>query len=245
MQLEDLIRTEGYRNIKCTWYWNYKYNFSRDLRPINCDGNVLKFSKDVKGFDLVDVCVEHSIEVIYESEIIHDYDEEHGLNSDDDEADTDVKVDDNKNSGDDDDCVGSDGKLGNLSDTDYEFSEEVIDLDWTTVLPCENLVDGARHFDEDADSDVLHTPPDSGSDEEHVKFLAYKSGEEFKFQLGMIFSNKHMMMDALKDYAMNMKRNVVLKKNDVKWTVIKCMEGYKFYMRVSKRVGNQFWQVVV
>lgn len=46
------------------------------------------------------------------------------------------------------------------------------------------------------------------------------------------------MRDALKDYAMEMKKNVTIKKNDKKRMVVKCMEGCKFYMRVSKRVGN-------
>lgn len=57
-------------DIKCMWYWNLRYSFSRGLRFVNCDGDVLKFVEDVKGFDLVDAYVEHSIgnhEVIDES----------------------------------------------------------------------------------------------------------------------------------------------------------------------------------
>ncbi|CAI8589726.1 unnamed protein product [Vicia faba] len=50
-------------NIKCMWYWNPKYSFSRGLRPLNYDSGVLKLAEDIKGFDLVDVYVEHSIEV--------------------------------------------------------------------------------------------------------------------------------------------------------------------------------------
>ncbi|CAK8577416.1 unnamed protein product [Lathyrus sativus] len=43
---------------------------------------------------------------------------------------------------------------------------------------------------------------------------------------------------------MDMKKNIFIKKNDAKSIVVKCMEGCNFYMRLSKRVGNQFWQVV-
>ncbi|CAK8538129.1 unnamed protein product [Lathyrus sativus] len=43
---------------------------------------------------------------------------------------------------------------------------------------------------------------------------------------------------------MDMKKNIFIKKNDAKRIVVKCMEGCNFYMRLSKRVVNQFWQVV-
>lgn len=65
------------------------------LTPLNCDVSVLKFAKDVKGFQLVDVCVEHLIEeleLIDEAKLGQDYDEEvHNngdvsLNSDEDEV---------------------------------------------------------------------------------------------------------------------------------------------------------------
>ena len=35
--------------------------FSRGLKPINYDANMLKFVKDINGFELVDVYVDHSI----------------------------------------------------------------------------------------------------------------------------------------------------------------------------------------
>ncbi|CAL5209006.1 unnamed protein product [Lathyrus oleraceus] len=59
----------------------------------------------------------------------------------------------------------------------------------------------------------------------------------------MMFNNKEMVRDDLKEYAMEMKKNVVLKKKDGKRMVVKCMDGCKFYMRIYKRVGNEFWQV--
>lgn len=124
--------------------------------------------------------------------------------------------DDNKNSGDDDtDYVGSEDELDNFSDTEYEYNDEIHDLDWTRVLPSDNLDDKVNNSNVEDDSNMLHTPLVSGDDdEEHEKFPAYKHGEVFKFQLGMMFNNKDMVKDALKEYAMEMKKKFALKKND-------------------------------
>ncbi|CAI8610423.1 unnamed protein product [Vicia faba] len=46
MQIEDLIKAEGYCNIKCLWYWNLNFSFSRGLRPLNSDKDVLRLVKD-------------------------------------------------------------------------------------------------------------------------------------------------------------------------------------------------------
>jgi hypothetical protein len=62
MQVERMIKNEGYNNIKCLWYWDPKFSFSRGLRSLNNDGDVLKFIEDIKGFDVVDVYVEHTID---------------------------------------------------------------------------------------------------------------------------------------------------------------------------------------
>ncbi|XP_058741784.1 uncharacterized protein LOC131614177 [Vicia villosa] len=43
---------------------------------------------------------------------------------------------------------------------------------------------------------------------------------------------------------MECNKNVVIKKNDKKRVVVKCMEGCPFYIRFSLRTTNQFWQLV-
>lgn len=63
MELESLIQSEGYDNIKCLWYWNPEYSFPRGLRPLNNDQDVLQFSKDVIGYEIIDVYVEHNVEI--------------------------------------------------------------------------------------------------------------------------------------------------------------------------------------
>lgn len=97
--------------------------------------------------------------------------------------------------------------------------------------------DNDFHHDNGEDSDQLQTPFRSEYDEEYERFPSYKVGEGTKFQLGMIFSNKELVRDAIKEYAM-VERNVYLKKNDGKRMVVRCIEECKFYIRIGKRVGN-------
>lgn len=138
----------------------------------------------------------------------------------------------------DPDYIGSEDNLDSANDTEYELSNEIDDMDWTTVLPSDKLVDKLKFFDVDDKFDVLHTPLGNDDEEEHARFPAYKSGEVFKFQLGMMFNNKEMVKDDLKEYLMELEENIALKKNDGKRMVVKCMDGCEFYMRISKRVGN-------
>lgn len=63
MELESMIQNEGYTNIKYLWYWNPTYKFSRSLRPLNNDQDILQFSKDDVGYDVIDVYVEHNVEI--------------------------------------------------------------------------------------------------------------------------------------------------------------------------------------
>lgn len=57
------------------WYQNPQYNFSRVLRPLNYDNNVLQLVKDANGCNLINVYAKHGLnnpEIIYEGEINHD-----------------------------------------------------------------------------------------------------------------------------------------------------------------------------
>jgi hypothetical protein len=50
--------------------------------------------------------------------------------------------------------------------------------------------------------------------------------------------------DAIKELAMEKKKNIHLAKNDAKRMVAKCLPGCSYHMRISKRVGSQYWQIV-
>ena len=63
IKLEKLIHLVGYTSMKCIWYVNPRYSFARGFTAIENDKDVLKFAKDVEGFELVDVYVEHDVDV--------------------------------------------------------------------------------------------------------------------------------------------------------------------------------------
>ncbi|XP_058784836.1 uncharacterized protein LOC131659698 [Vicia villosa] len=279
MQIQGMIKSEGYANIKCLWYWNPAYSFARGLRPLNNDTDVLQFSKDVEGYEVVDLYVEHSIEI---PDIVDESELDANIEVDDDvqctgfncannmNEDVGAGVDNEDENIDEADGVGEGGEAGvgneddqnkadgvgegvesgvaneaeagneeddidedyvasesSYEDSEFQFSGEsdVSEMNWTKVLPQETL-------------------GSDDEDEEGLKFPTYKSGEGMKFQLGMMFTNKEVIRDAVKDYGMENQKNVYIKKNDSKRVVVLCTDGCKFYMRFSKRIGNQFWQVV-
>lgn len=86
-------------------------------------------------------------------------------------------------------------------------SEDSDEMNWTKVLPLETLGEASgskgptdMQLEECEDSDNLYTPPGSEYDEDVIKFPTYKSGEGNGFQLGMMFRNKEMIRDAIKEY---------------------------------------------
>ncbi|KAI5393729.1 hypothetical protein KIW84_060734 [Lathyrus oleraceus] len=189
MQLEGIIRNEGYANIKFHDYAE-EVHFNDEFAPNSDDEEV--------EADRVDDDVQVG------SENVEDEVQVWSKNVEDEVHVWGEIVDP--------DYVGSEDDLDSASKTEYEHSDEIDDMDWTTFIPYDKLVDKVNNSDVDDDFDALHTPPAS-DDEEHERFPAYKSGDMYKFQLGMMFNNKEMLKDALKEYAMKMKKNVLLKKN--------------------------------
>lgn len=95
------------------------------------------------------------------------------------------------------------------------------------ILPNEQSQHSTSHdviFDNESyDSDELHRPPESDIEDEIKRFLAFK--ESRKFKLGMMFKDKLQSINAIKEYAMDNKKNVFLRKNDKKRMIVRCMEG--------------------
>lgn len=153
---------------------------------MNNDADVLKFAKDVKEFGLVDIYVERRIDepivdvhLIVEDVIDSDY--SYGL------QDERIEVDCAEGDG-----AEADGK--SVDDAGYVASDGEDEHD--SFLDNANGVEA--EFDED--SDELNTP--QGSDDKEVieRFPHYKEG--IKFQKGMMFNNKNVIRDAIKEYAM-------------------------------------------
>lgn len=108
-------------------YWNPGLSFACGLNPLDVD--VLKFAEDVNEYDLVDVygknCVDN-FDIIYETELAHEYDEE-------------VQVNDGPNS--DNDNVVDDEERNNKAIRDG--NNGVYDEGWNNkgIEDCDNEVD--------------------------------------------------------------------------------------------------------
>lgn len=61
MDLDRLIKRQGYVDIKCMWCQNPIFNFSRGLRPLSNDKDVLQFAKHVVGYEVIYVYVKHKV----------------------------------------------------------------------------------------------------------------------------------------------------------------------------------------
>ncbi|XP_058783131.1 uncharacterized protein LOC131657786 [Vicia villosa] len=140
----------------------------------------------------------------------------------------------------------ADNNIDDGTDDDSDFvadsDEESLDLDWTIVLPIDTSAMPTENV-VDEDSDQLYTPPGSEYEEEYEHFPNFQSSEIKKFKLGLVFNNKDVIKDDIKEDAMVNNKNVYFKKNDVKRIVVNCEEGCNYHMRFSKRAGNQFWQI--
>ncbi|WJX34001.1 hypothetical protein P8452_22155 [Trifolium repens] len=69
----ELVKSLGYRDFKCLYYRHPQLALSRGLRPLNCDDNVLTFIEDIKGYEVVEVYLEHLVDTpILIEEDIHD-----------------------------------------------------------------------------------------------------------------------------------------------------------------------------
>lgn len=49
IQLESMIKKEGYKNVKCMWYLNPCFSFAKGLKQIKYDNDVLKFIEEING----------------------------------------------------------------------------------------------------------------------------------------------------------------------------------------------------
>ncbi|CAK8563502.1 unnamed protein product [Lathyrus sativus] len=134
-------------------------------------------------------------------------------------------------------------------DGDLEDEIDVMNLgvdasiNWKTVLPnAEKPSKLDDNSDNGSDSDVLQTPPGSDAEGDTTKFPIFR--EPTKLEVGMMFKDKQQIKDAIKEYAMENKKNLVFKKNDKKRMVVEYVDGCPFHIRFSMRTTNQYWQLV-
>ncbi|KAH1262565.1 hypothetical protein GmHk_02G005159 [Glycine max] len=102
---------------------------------------------------------------------------------------------------------------------------------------------------ETENSNELDTPV--GSEDEgppkvrYPHFKVTENDEDVKFEVGLQFSGKKQILEAVKTFAIMSKKNLKIKKNDKrKVTVICKQKDCPFYLRVSKSMQATYWQVV-
>jgi hypothetical protein len=250
MEIDGLVKSLGYSSFKCLWYCDPRLSFSRGLRPLNKDNDVLKFIGDVKGFEVVDVYVEHNVDnpLMVSDPVVEDVSVE--AEAREKEPGVSENVGHNEDlSEDDSEYVASESDVDDdenwVADSDFEA-----EFDWSTVLPKETFATktekgptkkgnssyDAIFDDESCDSDGLRTPP--GSDDEDVMENHPKYKDSTELVVGMTFNNKGQVSNAIKDYGMYKQKNISLKQNDSKRMVVKCVKGCPFHIRFSKRIGN-------
>ena len=362
MDLEALVKGQGYIDIGSLWYRNPKFSFTRGLRPLNNDRDVLQFGQDVVGHEVIDVYVEHKVsdppEIVDPSEldkVIEDDDveligvaepniavaehcevepetaehepepepnidvvetAEHEHEPEPTEpniavaepveqepeivpeptepniaepteptepniaepaepniaepAEPNIAEPTEPNIAETEDVVpepeifepniAEQGPQINAeSQPNNDFSEdsnncedsgECDEMDWTSVLPPETLgeepsvVNLQSQSEDEEDEEHLYTPPGTDDEEDQERFPTYKSGQGLQFKIGLMFSNKETIRDAIKEYGMENQKNVYIRKNDAKRIIVKCMDGCKFHLRFSLRNGQQYWQIV-
>ncbi|KAI5421025.1 hypothetical protein KIW84_044749 [Lathyrus oleraceus] len=155
----------------------------------------------------------------------------------------------------DDDYVESEYSEYNEDSEVNGASENSKDMNWTRVLPHETLGEASgikrptdMQHEECEDSDHLYTYFGSDDDEDVVKFPTYKSGEESGFHLGMMFINKEMVRDVIKEYGMEKQKNVFIKKNDAKRMVYDYFRKSTFEKTYPNIIfptnGPQLWPIV-
>ncbi|CAJ2649101.1 unnamed protein product [Trifolium pratense] len=152
---------------------------------------------------------------------------------------------------DDDDCYIDDSEQDECVDLSVVFPPETFclvdtNVDAMTTNTPTTAADFRYEFHED--SDVLHTPPESEDEELGHNYPTFKMSDGsigVQFHKGLTFNNKQQANEAIKEYAMETMKSLYIKKNEKEFMVVKCdHSSCPFHLRISKRVGNEFWQIV-
>ena len=61
--IKKLVLSFGYLKYKCLWYQHPKYAFQHGLKPLNNDGELLELVAYAKGCTVVDIFVEHEVDI--------------------------------------------------------------------------------------------------------------------------------------------------------------------------------------
>ncbi|KAI5421780.1 hypothetical protein KIW84_045278 [Lathyrus oleraceus] len=147
MEIFKVTKSLGYVRVKFMWYHDSKFSLEHGRIPINNDKDILKFREDMKGYDYVNIYVEHIVDelnVVIEDGVreyikarqdtinIDSNDEVHLEDKDEDHLEETEEVQDEQReefqSEEDEDFVQDDND--DLYDSEFNEIDEY-DLDWT------------------------------------------------------------------------------------------------------------------
>ena len=77
-----------------------------------------------------------------------------------------------------------------------------------------------------------------------MRFKPSLEDDDVRFDLGLIFLNRDIFKDAVKDYALQTRKNLMVKKNYKTRVVVRCVPGCPYYMRVTKTPTRPYWHLV-
>ncbi|KAJ1375315.1 hypothetical protein SESBI_51138, partial [Sesbania bispinosa] len=158
IEMTKLVKGIGYASFKSLWYWDPKCDFSEGLKPLNCDKDVLKFSETVEGLDVINVFIEHLVDIPIIRVDIEGNENENGTDKAVEDYEVDISdhndedyvgdVVDNMDTSDEEDS-DYDGKVDELEDSESNVSLDDSDYDeqwdWTSVLPDETQNPNVNH----------------------------------------------------------------------------------------------------
>lgn len=160
------------------------------------------------------------------------------------------------------------------TDSDYSFDDSDYEenYDWLSVLPAESLLnlpqepgfapsvlEGAPpnlsnpskfsdFDDEDGYSEDYDNPDGSDGEESSKKnfpmFRQPLEGELVHFKKGQVFKSKAQFIAAVRDYALEQRKNLKFVKNDKVRVLVQCVEGCPCYMRITKTKSRPYFQLV-
>ncbi|XP_073221503.1 uncharacterized protein [Cicer arietinum] len=210
--ISKVVKSLGYRDFKNLYYPHPKVALSRGLRPLNCDDDVLKFVKDVKGYEVIELYVDHLLatSIVVEEHINEaiNYKSKGKKKSFDEEVV--INLEDEYEDGSKDECVEVEDEI-EIQDASDDYTEDDNDFEenwiWATVFPQEKVnefrcnvgtYENVEILDpimttefevENDDSDILVTLEGSYNDETtRIKFPRFKMSEGDEvvmFELGM------------------------------------------------------------
>ena len=78
----------------------------------------------------------------------------------------------------------------------------------------------------------------------YPKYKPVDEGEQVTNEIGQIFASKEIFKTAVKDFALQEKKDLKIVKNDKTRVVVKCVEDCPFYMRASRTESRQYFMLV-